>query len=122
MYKINVTTSFSGAHLLKGYAGECQNLHGHNWKIRVQLCSEKVDHVGMAIDFKIVKEHLSELIAIFDHKYLNELPFFTEQNPTSENIAKVIYDHLQMSVEKDNIKLTEVEIWESDFTSVIYCK
>ena len=122
MYKINVTTSFPGAHLLKHYDGACKNLHGHNWKVRVQLVTDQVDEIGMAIDFKIVKEFLNAIIEQFDHKYLNELHYFSEQNPTSENIARVIYELLQKNFENDNIKVNEVEIWESDYTSVIYSK
>ena len=122
MYKINVTTSFPGAHLLKHYEGACRDLHGHNWKVRVQLITDHIDEIGMAIDFKIVKEHLNALIEQFDHKYLNDLHFFQEQNPTSENIARVIYEQLQKTFENDNININEVEIWESDYTSVIYSK
>ena len=120
MYKINVISYFSGAHLLKGYPGACQNLHGHNWKVRVQLSTEKTDELGMAIDFKVVKEALNSLIDRFDHQHLNELEWFKEQNPTSENIARVIFKELQNLIENDYIYVYEVEIWESEFTSVIY--
>ena len=120
MYKLNVTTSFSGAHNLKGYPGECKYLHGHNWKVRVQLVAEKTDELGMAIDFRIVKELMNDLIGKFDHKYINDLEWFKVQNPTSENIAKVIFDELHKAFENKNVSLDEVEIWESDFTSIIY--
>ncbi|MCL2065185.1 MAG: 6-carboxytetrahydropterin synthase QueD [Candidatus Cloacimonetes bacterium] len=120
MYKINVISAFSGAHLLNNYPGICKKLHGHNWKIRVQLVTKKTDDLGMAIDFKIVKEHLNNLIEKFDHSYLNELSWFEEQNPTSENIARVIYTELQKCLENEDILVNEVEVWESDFTSVIY--
>ena len=122
MYKINVTTSFPGAHRLDGYDGACQNLHGHNWKVRVQLSTEKTDELGMAIDFGIVKKYLKELIDRFDHQYLNELPWFEKQNPTSENIARVIYEKMQLSLGNDNIQVSEIEIWESETTSVVYTK
>jgi len=121
MYKINVISSFPGAHTLKNYPGACKNLHGHNWKIRVQLGTQKIDELGMAIDFKIVKERLNDLIARFDHQYLNDLEWFVDQNPTSENIARVIYNELQKSFEKDDVSMIEVEVWESDLTSIVYC-
>lgn len=120
MYKINVTSSFPGAHHLNGYPGACKNLHGHNWKVRVQLISQQTDELGMAIDFGIVKEYLRELMDKFDHQYLNDLEWFKIQNPTSENIAKVIYEELQSKLENENIKMGEVEVWESDTTSIIY--
>ena len=120
MYKINVISSFPGAHRLNDYPGACKNLHGHNWKVRVQLKAQKTDELGMAIDFKVVKEHLNALIDRFDHQYLNDLEWFKEQNPTSENIAKVIYKELQKAFENDNISMGEVEIWESETTSIVY--
>ena len=120
MYKLNVTSSFSSAHHLNGYIGECKNLHGHNWKVRVQLKTKKTDEIGMAIDFKIVKEHLTSLIKKLDHVNLNDLEWFSSINPTSENIAMVIFNELKQSIENGNIFVNEVEIWESDGTSVIY--
>jgi len=120
MYRINVISSFPGAHKLNDYPGTCKNLHGHNWKIRVQLGTQKIDKLGMAIDFKIVKERLNELIARFDHQYLNDLEWFIDQNPTSENIARVIYNELKKSFEKDDVSMIEVEVWESDLTSIVY--
>jgi len=122
MYKINVTTQFAGAHLLKGYPGDCKNLHGHNWRVRVQLQTENLDEMGMAIDFSLVKQHLNSIISKFDHKFLNDLPQFTQQNPTSENIAKIIFTELEILLNTDNIIITEVEVWESDSSSTIYSK
>ena len=120
MYKINVTASFPGAHQLIGYPGACKNLHGHNWRVRVALIAKETDELGLAIDFGVVKEHLKTLIDKFDHQHLNELEWFINQNPTSENIAKVIYQELKKAFDSDNISMGEVEVWESDFTSVVY--
>ncbi|MCK9329685.1 MAG: 6-carboxytetrahydropterin synthase QueD [Candidatus Cloacimonetes bacterium] len=131
MYKINVTSSFPGAHKLNHYPGACKNLHGHNWKVRVQLKTSKIDKLGMAIDFGIVKEHLNKLMNKFDHQYLNDLEWFKSShnsddidvrftNPTSENIARVIFEEMQKSFKDEDITINEVEIWESDNSSVIY--
>jgi len=122
MYKINVTTSFAGAHFLKDYPGLCKNLHGHNWKVRVQIASETLDELGMAVDFQIVKAHLANILNKFDHRLLNELPEFTQQNPTSENIAKHIFIELGKVLNNPPLTVTEVEIWESENSSTIYCK
>jgi 6-pyruvoyltetrahydropterin/6-carboxytetrahydropterin synthase len=120
VYKINVISSFPGAHLLNGYPGACKNLHGHNWKVRVQLVAEKTNELGMAIDFKVVKERLNALIEQFDHQYLNDLGWFKTQNPTSENIACVIFHELKKAFNDGNVVVSEVEVWESEATSVIY--
>ncbi|HQB40859.1 MAG TPA: 6-carboxytetrahydropterin synthase QueD [Candidatus Cloacimonadota bacterium] len=120
MYKINVSSSFSAAHKLNNYPGLCKNLHGHNWKVRIQINCTKVDNLGMAIDFGIAKKHLSELMAMFDHQYLNDLDCFKDINPTSENIARVIFNELKKSFYSDEAKISEVEVWESDHSSIIY--
>ena len=120
MYKINVISSFPGAHHLNNYPGACRNTHGHNWKIRVQLVTDKTDEIGMSVDFKIIKDILNNLIEQFDHQYLNNLEWFKTQNPTSENIAKIIFREMADSIKNLNIKMNEVEVWESDFTSIIY--
>jgi len=121
MYKINVNSSFSAAHYLDNYSGACKYLHGHNWKVRLQLTAQNTDEIGMAIDFKLVKDNLNMLLDRLDHKHLNELEFFSNLNPTSENIAQLIYREMQSCFENDNIKISEVEIWESENNSVIYC-
>lgn len=120
MYKLNVTADFSAAHKLTGYDGPCKNLHGHNWKIRVAIDCKKTDEIGLTIDFGIVKKLLNEIVDKLDHQLLNDLEIFKNINPTSENIAKYFYDEMRKKIESLNCNLTEVEIWESDKSSLIY--
>lgn len=120
MYKINVGSSFSAAHKLNNYPGLCKNLHGHNWKVRIQINCMKVDELGMAIDFGVAKKYLNDIMSMFDHQYLNDLPYFTGINPTSENIARVIFDELKKEFNSEDANIAEVEVWESDHSSVIY--
>jgi 6-pyruvoyltetrahydropterin/6-carboxytetrahydropterin synthase len=120
MYKINVSDTFSAAHQLKGYDGACRNVHGHTWKVRVGIICELTDDLGLSIDFNVVKKHLHELIEILDHQFLNELEVFKSLNPTSENIARYIYRHLQVSINIPGCHLADVEVWESDKSSIIY--
>lgn len=120
MYKLNVISHFSAAHKLVGYEGACKDLHGHNWKVRIGILCDKTDDLGLTIDFKIVKKHLNELIDRFDHKYLNDLSCFKEKNPTSENIARFFYKEMNKKFAKKDCQISEVEIWESDNTSMVY--
>ena len=120
MYKLNVTSNFSSAHKLDGYEGLCKNLHGHNWKVRIGIICEKVDEIGMTIDFGEVKKSLNEIMLMLDHTYLNELEHFTGINPTSENIAKFIYQEMKKRVKIPYCKMADVEVWESDITSMVY--
>ena len=120
MYKLNVVSEFSSAHHLEGYQGNCHNLHGHNWKVRVEILASKTDDIGITLDFGIVKKHLNILIEKLDHSYLNELECFKNINPTSENIAKYLFDELSKKLNAEFIRVAEVEIWESDRSSMVY--
>lgn len=118
MYTLTVTAHFSAAHHLTGYPGECARLHGHNWKVEVEVQAEELNNLGMAIDFRRLKEATAQVLAQLDHQYLNELPPFANQNPTSEIIAAYIYHELEESLKE--VKLSRVRVWESETASVTY--
>jgi len=120
MFKINVESHFSSAHKLIQYSGKCQNLHGHNWKVRVGIYCKETNHIGITIDFAELKKELSDLIEEFDHKYLNELEYFSGINPTSENIARVFYKELSKKLTSKGCQVADVEVWESERSSVVY--
>lgn len=110
MYSIKVELDFSAAHNLRGYKGKCEELHGHNWKVEVVAAKSKLDKTGMVLDFKYLKMKLKEVLEKLDHKYLNNIAYFKKANPTSENIAKYIFDSLESQVSG----LELVTVWESD--------
>ncbi|OGX15491.1 MAG: 6-carboxytetrahydropterin synthase QueD [Omnitrophica WOR_2 bacterium RBG_13_41_10] len=116
MYSIKVEASFSSAHNLRGYKGKCEALHGHNWKIEVAASKKKLDKAGMVLDFKFIKNQLNAVLEKLDHKYLNNIAFFKKVNPTSENIAKYIYDSLKPKV----ASIKSVTVWESENSSATY--
>ena len=118
MYEIKVTGAFSSAHNLNNYQGKCENLHGHNWKVEIAVCKKKLDEAGLGIDFKLLKTILFKKLDKLDHTHLNKLSFFKKNNPTSENIAKYIFDNLH----KEIPDLDKVTVWESDNSSASYTK
>ncbi|MBE6402301.1 MAG: 6-carboxytetrahydropterin synthase QueD [Lentisphaeria bacterium] len=120
MYELEITKQFSGAHSLTGYPGDCRKLHGHNWQVTVYLQAGKLDEIGIALDFKILKKELNEVIDRFDHVYLNDLPEFAECNPTSENIARIIYCELGKRLNDDRIKVNKVSVEESPGSRASY--
>jgi 6-pyruvoyltetrahydropterin/6-carboxytetrahydropterin synthase len=120
MYKLNVISSFSSAHKLNGYDGLCKNLHGHNWKVRLCVMCDTLDEIGMAMDFGILKERLNSYLSGLDHQYLNDLPAFKQMNPTSENLARHIFEQMGMQLSGCPCEVVEVEVWESEKASVIY--
>jgi len=122
MYEVMVEESFSAAHQLRGYKGECESLHGHTWKIQVVVRTEELDKLGLSIDFRRLKDVLRELIAQFDHSFLNQLPMFQQQNPSSENLARFIYEKLEGEPERGKVNLVKVIVWESPTTCAAYFK
>ena len=124
MFELKVKGDIASAHQLRGYEGRCKDLHGHTWKIEVTVMSEKLDDIGMVADFKVMKKFLKEILEPIDHVYLNDLPYFKEANPTTENIAKYIYHEFKKSLQivetTGRLSLRQVEVWESESASSIY--
>ncbi len=120
MYRLMIEESFASAHQLRGYKGKCENIHGHNWKVQVFVEAEKLNNIDLAIDFHDLKAYAAEIVNTLDHAMLNEIEPFTEINPSSENIAKWIYESMQGKVDDDNVKVSAVSVWESDTASATY--
>ncbi len=120
MFEIEVELSFSAAHYLRGYKGKCETLHGHNWKVKVTLTSLKLDKVGMVRDFGELKKDLKEVLDELDHRNLSEIGYFKKINPTSENIAKFIFDKLSNKQQATSNTLKKVTVWETETSSATY--
>ena len=120
MYKLTIRTSFAAAHNLINYQGDCENLHGHNWKVDVAVIAQELDKAGRGIDFKVLKREAGVIINELDHKYINENPAFKELSPSSENISRYLYQKLSERLNNDNIKVESVAVWESDNASACY--
>ena len=120
MFKLIVKKEFSSAHILNGYPGDCKRMHGHNWTVEAKVEGENINKIGMVIDFKDIKNSLVEIISKLDHRFLNELEPFIESNPTAENISKYIYKELSKNINTDNIKVSEIKLWETNNSAVIY--
>ena len=116
MYEIKVKTEFSAAHKLRNYQGKCENLHGHNWKVEACVRSEVLNETGMVLDFTKLKSGLKKVITTLDHSYLNNLAYFKKVNPTSENIAKFIFDKLK----KAGMPPSKISVWESESSCATY--
>ncbi len=116
MYEIKVRTDFSAAHNLKNYHGKCENLHGHNWYVEAVFAYKKLDKDGMAVDFRIAKKLVRDVTDKLDHSYLNELKILRGINPTSEKVAKFIYDE----VKRSNKNIKSVAVWENENSCAIY--
>ena len=121
-YLLKVITDFAAAHSLRDYAGECSRLHGHNWKLEVEVAASALDAAGMGVDFKAIKTAAKAAIAELDHQYLNELAPFDIINPTAENIAAHLYRELSALLNTEVIRVFAVTLWETERASVRYCE
>jgi 6-pyruvoyltetrahydropterin/6-carboxytetrahydropterin synthase len=122
MFEISIRDEFSSAHNLRGYKGKCEAVHGHNWQVGVVVSSKSLDSIGMAIDFKKLKEITNSVIKDLDHKYLNDLAYFKKINPTSENIAKFIFDRISPLIKREKVSLKNVSVWENRNSKATYSK
>ncbi len=121
MFELKVVAYFAAAHQLKMVAKKCENLHGHNWKIEICVAGETLNNTGVLVDFGELKQHVSEIMTRLDHKFLNELDYFDDDNPpSSENIARYIGNSLQTLLNNSKIKVARVTAWESEDACATY--
>lgn len=104
----------SGAHRLRDYKGPCENLHGHNWRVRVYVGASRLNETGMVVDFKILKQAMKEVCDPLDHAYLNEIAPFDTVNPTAENICRYVFDEVNRRVRDDRVRVTRAMVWETE--------
>lgn len=123
-YMLRATTEFAAAHVLRGYQGACARIHGHNWRVEVRVSATTLSDSGMAIDFRELTAMVEQVTAVLDHQLLNDVPPFTEVNPTAENVAAYIFETLAAKLAAPGqlapVRLCSVTIHENDRLSVEY--
>jgi 6-pyruvoyltetrahydropterin/6-carboxytetrahydropterin synthase len=120
MFELMIETQFSSAHQLRGYKGKCEALHGHNWRVQVTVASDKLNDIGIVVDFHDLRAVTNEVINSLDHAFLNDVFPFTEINPSSENIAKWIYESIKKKLTDRDCDLSSVTVWENETASATY--
>jgi 6-pyruvoyltetrahydropterin/6-carboxytetrahydropterin synthase len=122
MFEVSVEETFSAGHALRGYRGKCENVHGHNYRVRVNVAGEQLDSIGLLYDFTHLKRILRALIQGVDHRFLNDLAPFDVINPSAENMAKFFYDETsrQMGETPHGPRIASITVWETDETSATY--
>jgi 6-pyruvoyltetrahydropterin/6-carboxytetrahydropterin synthase len=122
MFEVSVEETFSAGHALRGYKGKCENPHGHNYRVRVDIEGQQLDSTGLLFDFVHLKRILRGLIGDVDHKFLNDQAPFDTINPSAENLAKFFYDETskQMRQLAHAPQIKSITVWETDETSATY--
>lgn len=120
MFDVEIRRTFSAAHQLKGYDGDCRNLHGHNYNVIAVVRTNALNDIGIALDFKRLKAALDDILVGYDHKNLSELPEYSSINPTSEVMAMNIYRRLGDALNDGTLKVRSIRIEESANSAVTY--
>jgi 6-pyruvoyltetrahydropterin/6-carboxytetrahydropterin synthase len=123
MFEVTVEDSFAAGHYLRNYRGKCENPHGHNYKIRVTLQGRELDHAGLLLDFKELKDVMKQVVERLDHQMLNDIEPFIELNPSAENIARYFFQNCNTGLKertKGRVSVKDVTVWETDTTTATY--
>ena len=122
MFQVSVEETFSAGHALRGYKGKCENVHGHNYRVRVTIEGPQLDSIGLLVDFTHVKQVIRGIIAGLDHQFINDLAPFKTVNPSAENLAKYFYEETkgQLKGMPSGAAISEVTVWETDTASAQY--
>ncbi len=116
MFEVKIETHFSSAHHLLNYKGECENQHGHNWKVEVYVRGENLDKSNILIDFKVLKKKVNEIVNYLDHTHINTLPEFENVSPSSEIISKFLYEKIKLEIPN----VSKVSVFETPTSCASY--
>ena len=120
MYEVAIRKTFSAAHRISEIGGKCEELHGHNFRVEISVAAESLNDDGLLIDFRILKRWTAEVLDQLDHKYLNDLDYFKKLNPSSEQIARYLYDRIAERAPQGKMHLSRVTVWESEDSCATY--
>ena len=114
MFVVSVQAHYDSAHFLRHYKGKCEKLHGHRYVVELALAATELNEAGIAYDFVDVKKHLRDLANRLDHENLNDLPPFTELEPSAENQARYFYEEMRRLLPAEmRDAVLYVKVWET---------
>lgn len=122
MFTIFRDFTFSAAHAIRGHTRGCENLHGHNYRVRVHVEAETLDPLGMVIDFADLKAVTQEVLGRFDHRVINDIPPFDQRNTTAELVAEYVFHEMQARLDGPRLRVARVEVWENDSACATYAR
>ena len=119
-FEISTTRGFSAAHALRLYDGSLEPVHGHNWRVKVTVSAEKLDAIGVVMDFHELERLVDAILTPLHNRHLNEVtPFSAELNPSAENVALHVGRSVTPRLPR-GVGLVSVEVWETDGNSALY--
>jgi 6-pyruvoyltetrahydropterin/6-carboxytetrahydropterin synthase len=112
-YVVSKEQDFAAAHFLRQYHGKCEQLHGHNYIVRVHVGCDELDAEGMVVDFCRLRDVMREVLGRFDHQLLNDIAPFDALNPTLEHLARYIAEEVAAQIDDSRARVTACELWET---------
>ncbi len=119
-FELCMETHFAAAHSLRGYPGDCARLHGHNWRVELYVTCDELDELGLAVDYKVLKRELKGALAKWDHYNLNDISPFDAINPSSENVARILYDTMARRLNDKRLHVSRIVVGETCTARVTY--
>ena len=121
MHTIFKDFTFAAAHAIRGHTRGCQNLHGHNYRVRVHLRAGRLDELGMVLDFADLKAMMEEILGPFDHAVINDIPPFDERNTTAELLSHYVFEEVERRLAgQERVRVARVEVWENDTACAVF--
>jgi 6-pyruvoyltetrahydropterin/6-carboxytetrahydropterin synthase len=124
MFEVSVEETFAAGHALRNYHGKCENVHGHNYRVRISIEGESLNRAGLLVDFVEIKGVMRGIIEKLDHRFLNDVPPFDDLNPSAENMARYFFEEMASRLAGDArenpVRVTEVKIWETETSTATY--
>jgi 6-pyruvoyltetrahydropterin/6-carboxytetrahydropterin synthase len=124
MFEVTVEQTFAAGHALREYKGKCENVHGHNYRVQITVEGEKLNRIGLLVDFVELKKAVREVADRLDHQFINDLEPFTVINPSAENMAKYFYDEVSRRLDFQNSdapsRVSQIKVWETDTSIAVY--
>ncbi|HVF61277.1 MAG TPA: 6-carboxytetrahydropterin synthase QueD [Thermoanaerobaculia bacterium] len=121
MHTVFKDFQFAAAHAIRGHTRGCENLHGHNYRVRVHVAADQLDELGMVLDFADLKEVVQEVLGPFDHRVINDIPPFDRRNTTAELLAEFVYQEVERRLAPtERVRVARVEVWENETACAVY--
>jgi 6-pyruvoyltetrahydropterin/6-carboxytetrahydropterin synthase len=120
MFTVFKDFTFSAAHQIRGHQGGCERMHGHNYRVRVVVAAERLDGLGMVVDFADLKRVVSDILGPFDHRVINEIPPFDSRNTTAELLAEWVYEEAARRLGSERLRIDRVEVWENESACAVF--
>ena len=121
MFTICAETCFSASHQLTLTDGSKEPLHRHKWLVKAGASSDRLNNMGLVIDFRRIKTMLDSVVSVFENNRLETLEYFQRNNSSAENVAKYIYERLEPEL-PEGVKLDFISVMENNTCAAKFSK